>query len=275
MKNPRREDFGGPYVEVVGGHISPQAEVDLYAGAHCYLQPSRGEGFGLQPLQALAQGCPTILTGAHGHDSFAHLGHSLSTTMAKSEYFIYGEAGDWWEPDFDELCDHMRWVYDHYGDACAKAWESSRVIAADFTWARCAQRFIDAVGPEHLEVPYSGDGTWVRPELRRYLVVTNRTWSCEISGVSYQFTKGERYFEMADVKRILFEANLLDPVCLTPDVDEDIGLTVAQVERLGAYSSRHAYCELCHQRLNSVPTRADDIEADLIEEALVDGHHRV
>ena len=39
-------------------------EVDLFAEAHCYLAPSKGEGWGLCPHQAIAQGCPTVLTDA-------------------------------------------------------------------------------------------------------------------------------------------------------------------------------------------------------------------
>ena len=62
-------------------------ELDLYRSCHAYLQPSRGEGFGLQPLQALALGRPTILTNAHGHASFAHLGIPLDSTMQKAAYF--------------------------------------------------------------------------------------------------------------------------------------------------------------------------------------------
>src|SRR5207253_4244263 len=63
-------DYWAPNVDHMTGRMSPLAERDLYAAAHCYLQPSRGEGFGLQPLQALALGRPTILTGAHGHESY-------------------------------------------------------------------------------------------------------------------------------------------------------------------------------------------------------------
>src|SRR5205807_7448785 len=92
MKNPKAENFYGDRVLMVTGRMSNQAEIDLYQNAHCYLQPSRGEGFGLQPLQALACGIPTILTDAHGHKDFAHLGLGLSSKMAKADYFIYGDA---------------------------------------------------------------------------------------------------------------------------------------------------------------------------------------
>jgi Glycosyltransferase len=261
MKNPRSEPFYGERIEIIGGKISAQAEVDLYASAHCYVGPSRGEGFGLQPLQAMAQGCPTILTAAHGHDAFAHLGLPLSTTMAKSAYFIYGDAGEWWEPSLDELVDHMRWVYANYDEAVAMARTSAEVIAAEFTWRRAGERLIDVIGMDRLTTPLADPGEWFTPERKRYLVITNRDWACDIAGTAYQFRQGERYHELADVKRILYEANILDPACLDPD--DDTGLTESQLAEMKDYSASRSFCRACGQRLGSGEQRADVIEREL------------
>lgn len=255
MKNPRGEDFYGDRIEMVTGRLSADAEVDLYANAHCYLQPSRGEGFGLQPLQAIAQGLPTILTAAHGHDSFVHLGYGLSAEHAPAAYFIYGDAGEWWEPNFDELCQYMEYVYYHWEDAAAGAEVASKAALEEFTWRRTAERFIDAVGRDQLTTPYRGDGSWYTPEVKRFLVRVNKPWRADIAGVTYQFQPGNDYHELADVKRILFEAGLLDPSCLA---DGD-GLTPEQCERLGDYSAAHSHCFACGQRLGSQPTRADEL----------------
>jgi glycosyltransferase involved in cell wall biosynthesis len=259
MKSPKGGEFRAPRVEVISGRISAEAEVDLYATSHCYLGPSRGEGFGLQPLQALAQGCPTVLTAAHGHDSFAHLGLGLSAERTQSAYFVYGEAGEWWEPSFDDLCDRMRWVYDHYDDALAHAAAAAMVVAEEFTWARTAQGFVEAIGPERLEVPYSGNGSWYEPQRLRYEVVTNRNWMCEIAGSTFHFLAGQTYLEQADIKRVLWEAGVLDPVCTKGD---DTGLHPSQLP-IDASASQ-SYCGTCHQRLGSQPTRADDIEAGVL-----------
>src|SRR5262249_49146535 len=153
--------------EMISGRISPEEEVALYAQAHCYLQPSRGEGFGLQPLQAIAQGCPTILTNAHGHEAFAHLGYGLSTTFSDSAYFIYGDAGQWWEPDFDELCEHMEMIYDDYGHAVQMAEEWSAEALRDFTWERTANGLLDAIGRDRL-TPYTGPEEWFVPDVKLY-----------------------------------------------------------------------------------------------------------
>lgn len=248
LKNMRGEDYYGDRVEMVTGRIPAEAEVALYESAHCYVQPSRGEGFGLQPLQAIAQGCPTILTSAHGHESYAHLGLGLSSKLEKAAYFIYGEAGEWWEPDFDELCDKMKHVYDNWEDERRAAqFSAQQVVTQGFTWSQCAERFLDIVGRDNLEHPANISSDWYAPQQQVFKIVVNRDWGCSIAGSDFQFKKGKEYWEVADVKRILFEADLLDPICLEGD---DHGLMPDQTARLEAYSAKHERCQLCGQRLN-------------------------
>lgn len=258
MKNPRSEGLcTGERIELVGGKISAEEELDLYASAHCYLQPSRGEGFGLQPLQAIAQGCPTILTDAHGHASFAHLGYGIGSTSTQADYFSHGFAGDWWEPDFDELCERMEWVYENWETARDFAAASAVEANRTFTWANSARQFVDAHG-DMLDQPYTGSGEMQTADLKRYKVVLNKPWKAEIAGVSYMFEPGVVYHEPADVLRILFDGGLLDPECLM----DNPGLTEQQLERLGSYSASHSHCHACGHRLNSGPTRADDLMRD-------------
>lgn len=258
FKSPRPVDFLGERIEVIGGRITDEAERDLYGQAHCYLQPSRGEGFGLQPLQAIAQGLPTILTDAHGHAEFAYLGYGLSSKPTKAGYFLYGEAGEWWEPDLDELCQQMEYVYYNYDAACEYAEMASAAAHKHFSWEVCAERFVKAIGQHHFTQPYEGDGTWVKPTIRRYLVRVLKPWSCEIAGYHHQFTPGKDYWEVADVKRILMEGlGILDPSCvvISPDsglpIEVETGLTEEQLSRFTAYSARREFCWTCHQRLGS------------------------
>jgi hypothetical protein len=244
MKNPVAEDYyrGDGRIEMISGRISQEEEVALYASAHCYLGPSRGEGFGLQPLQAIAQGCPTILTDAHGHKAFSRLGWGLSTTDAQSEYFIYGDSGLWWEPNLDELIEHMRAVYNNYDMAAAAAEFASSVALEEFTWERTTTKFLDAIGRENL-TGYDGPEEWISPDTLKYPVVLNRDWSCEIGGYAYAFKKGERYFQLADVKRVLYEADLLDPACLGGE--DANGLLTSQIEEQGRLVAGRELCPTC------------------------------
>lgn len=231
MKNPRNEEFAfDGRVTVIGGKLTAEDEQALYAHAHCYLQPSRGEGFGLQPLQALAQGLPTILTDAHGHEAFAHLGYGIGTTNAKAAYFLYGDGGDWWEPNLDELIDQMRWVYDNWDEAAEKAKVAAGVIARDFTWANTADQFL-----EHIDctMPYVGGGEWVTPTEAKFRIRLNETRIFDIAGRRLRFEAGVDYWDLADVKRIAFEAGYLDPDC----IEDDGGLLDSQLVEAGVRSA--------------------------------------
>ena len=254
FKTPRMVPYSGPNVEVVSGFLKGQAEIDLYASSHCYLGPSRGEGWGLQPLQAIAQGMPTILTNAHGQAEYAHLGYGLSTTSAKAEYFVFGDAGMWWEPNFDELVDYMRFVYNNYEAACSDARQASVVAHREFSWQRCAQAFIEAIGRERLG-PYTGDGSWVDTTPMLYEIKVLRPYDFNVAGREYQMVPGETYAETADIKRILWEFGLsgdpiLDPACVAGD---DSGLHPDQLEGLALYSASTKHCHTCGQVLNSQP----------------------
>ncbi|MGI9614294.1 MAG: glycosyltransferase family 4 protein [Acidimicrobiales bacterium] len=56
----------GPAAERVHrvGYVTDAERSDLLAGASCLAYPSRYEGFGLPPLEAMAQDCPVVTTGA-------------------------------------------------------------------------------------------------------------------------------------------------------------------------------------------------------------------
>lgn len=241
------------------GMLSDIEERDLYASAHCYIQPSRGEGFGLQPLQAMALGRPTILTDAHGHESFAKLGIPISAGVVKADYFIYGNAGEWWEPDFDETCEAMWDVYQNYDVHLERAMSNAEVVADQFTWKNATDHYVDAHDGE-IDKAYSGSGQWTESVRRLYEIITERQWDGDICGIQYQFAAGTPYHVFADVKRILFDNGVLAAECLGPD---DQGLAPEQVEQLGKYLGEHSFCRTCGQQLNSGIRRSDQIFAEL------------
>lgn len=259
-------DYYAGGVQHVTGRLSAEAEVNLYAGAHCYLQPSRGEGFGLQPLQALALGRPTILTGDHGHQSFAHLGIPITSTPSKADYFIYGDAGEWWEPDLEQLCEAMWSVYNDYKEHAIKARMSARTIAHEWTWSNTTDRFVEVLGPE-MGKPYVGaKEVWHKCEARLYRIVTNKDWQGEIGGRSYHFRKGVEYWESADIKRIFFDNGALDVSCLG---DDDHGLMPVQVAQFAEYRAHEEACPTCGQMLNSGVMKSDLIYEQLTKDAEV------
>lgn len=55
---------GAPDVVVHLGYVSEAELRALYEGASCFVYPSRYEGFGLPPLEAMACGCPVVVSRA-------------------------------------------------------------------------------------------------------------------------------------------------------------------------------------------------------------------
>jgi hypothetical protein len=245
---------------------------------HVYVQPSRGEGFGMRPLQAMAQGCPTIATNAHGHAAFGDLityplGWTLQETPPQS--FHHGPAGSWWEPNFDELCDAMEDAYLNYDRAVFKARVNAEVVGREFTWDETARKYLDVIGRENLELPDVEPKEWMEPVARRYLVRVNTPREFEVGGLQYRLEPNRDYWEPADVKRVLFDGGHLDLACLPqnmlvnidgdggpPQMSElESGLTPEQLERIPDYTGSAALCPTCHQMLNTNDPTLEEMEA--------------
>lgn len=247
-----------PRIETICGKLTATEERNLYAQAHVYVQMSRGEGFGLQPLQAIVQGVPTILTEAHGHKAFAHYGMGVNATLEHHSkaggYFSFGDAGDWWEPSFDELCDWMLYCYDNYEIASADARLHALDAHKQFTWDKAAAAFIDCFPEGQLDRPFT-PGEWKPLTQRKYRVRVIREHTLDVAGIVHSFKPGRDYWECADLKRLLFDGEWLDPSCLD---DADPGLTEVQLARLADYRSDREVCPTCHQVLNSGAYRDEE-----------------
>lgn len=268
LKSPRgnRECMGvelmGDRIETISGRISDDEEIGLYEQAHCYVQPSRGEGFGLQPLQALCQGIPTIATTDHGHGAYKHLvAHPVRTHLDRvpEGSFMFGDSGDWWEPNLNDVVDHMVDIYRNYDAACDVALQTAVLAMDQLSSVRMAERFTAAIGKENM-TPYQGSGEWFEPSFKKYRVVTKRDWKADIAGFLHFFKAGEEYWEVADTKRLLHAAgDILDPSCLS--FDEDSGLTDEQVQDFEKGTARDNYCPTCTRHLRTGEKRADVILA--------------
>ena len=247
-------------IHLITGKLTDEEEIALYAMSHVYVQPSRGEGFGMRPLQAMAQGCPTIATNAHGHAAYGDLiTYPLGWTLPPQS-FHHGPAGSWWEPNFDELCEAMEDAYLNYDQAVVKARINAGVVRLKFTWDETARKYLDAIGRENLELPDVEPKEWVEPVARRYLVRVNSTRFFEVGGLQYILEPGKDYWEPADVKRVLFDGGHLDISCLPQNLDDDSGLTPAQLEGLEAYSGSRAFCPTCSQRLGTNMPTMEEME---------------
>jgi hypothetical protein len=259
----RMKEVRGENVREISGTVSPEVEVALYGTAHCFLGLARGEGWGMMPFQAMAQGTPTILADAHGYAEFAHLAsQTISCGMSKAEPFIFGDADQWWEPNLEETCEAMWDMYLNYDSYLVPAQLSADIIANQFTWDHAAAKLIDAMGGrDSLNLPDITERTWHKPTIQQFWVVADKDCSYEVNGTVHKFAKGEDYHVFGDLKRMMYENKNLDPICLQ-DIHES-GLTPEQLSEVDRYRSEKARCYACGQMLNTDTTLDfddDDVE---------------
>lgn len=108
--------------------------VGLYHESHVFVYPSWGEGFGLTPLQAMGTGMPVICTGAWA--PYQHLlsdSESLKSELVDSPW-PESHPGKLFQPDFDDLVDKMRNMYDNYDRECESAYEKSFEVHEEYDW---------------------------------------------------------------------------------------------------------------------------------------------
>ena len=116
----------------------------LYRSADCFVLPTRGEGFGMPVLEAMACGLPTIATAWSGPADFLHDGvgyplevRSMVPARARCPYYT---GFEWAEPDQEHLRFLMRQVFDDRDAARAKGLAAAAEVASRHTWDAAASR---------------------------------------------------------------------------------------------------------------------------------------
>ena len=211
MKTPTTRLHGlpsDPRFRFVDGFISAEEEVELYASANCYVGLSRGEGFGMMPLQAIVQGTPTILSSGHGHGMFEQYGVPVETRLEPADHYrLYGEAGEWWEPSLDDAVDKMRDVVDNYTVHVRRATKNAKTAGRLFTWDATVERLLDVIGGFG---PYTGSGQVREVTPLMVTVEVNKPIVADIGQYHIDYKPGVEYWCHPDVKRVLRDAGYVD-----------------------------------------------------------------
>ena len=107
-----------PNVEVRLGSVGQDKLRDLLYETDCFVFPSRGEGFGLPPLEALACGTPSILPNASGMSEYFDDRFFIELELEGNrppiyENFDIAVVGEMVEPSKKDLKKKLRWAYEH------------------------------------------------------------------------------------------------------------------------------------------------------------------
>lgn len=139
-----------PQVTVVMGQQSEREWMQMIEKSHCFLFPSRAEGFGLPPREATLAGVPTIATQWLGMADVDCWGLPIRVAdMWPAQYDSWqanAEGSLWAQPDADHLKEQMMWVYGNYEAARKKAVEGGWYIRSENRWSDVVANILDHIG---------------------------------------------------------------------------------------------------------------------------------
>jgi glycosyltransferase involved in cell wall biosynthesis len=146
---------GGGRVLFLHNVVFPYLELgSLYRSADAYVSVSRGEGWDMPLIEAMACGLPAIATdwGAHRDftsDDNCFLLRIRGTVPAGDARCPYYAGFSWADPDPEHLAVLLRHVVERRDDALAKGARAAADVAARWTWTHAARRIrarLDAIG---------------------------------------------------------------------------------------------------------------------------------
>jgi len=133
-----------PVVVMVNPEFAGYQMGALYRSADCFVLPSRGEGWGMPVLEAMASGLPVIATGWGGPADFLHDGVGYPLRVAKmvpaEARCPYYEGFEWAEPDPDHLRFLLRQVFSAPDAAQARGAAAAAEVSTRWTLEQAAKR---------------------------------------------------------------------------------------------------------------------------------------
>lgn len=145
--NLRRD---GGRIFIGENHILQRYELGvLYRAADCFVLPTRGEGWGMPILEAMACGLPVIATNWSSQRDFMDESNSLPLQVEKLIPAIskcpYYYGFNWAQPSYEHLRYLMRWVFEHQEDAKLLGERAANDALANWTWDKSVKKIIDNV----------------------------------------------------------------------------------------------------------------------------------
>lgn len=107
---------------------------------------SSGEGFGLQPLEAMACGVTVICADNTGMREYLRSDIAIPVTCRRrrlsESYTLRFQGGPFYElePEWDQAIAHIRWCFEHRDEVRAIGQRAAAHVAANWTWRQAGAR---------------------------------------------------------------------------------------------------------------------------------------
>ena len=189
-----------PRIVMHRGWMDQDTQREWFKQGHVFIAASRGEGFGLMPLQAISLGIPTIVSDTTGQEQFAHLATGVvSTTRSPAK-----TVGNWDEPSLDELCEQMLSHYQNWEQHHAQASANAKLSSA-WSWRKATKTLLESVPVGTL----LDEPKW-EPAIVTVPIRVKRKMSCDIGRNHYDFLAGVEYQVPEGVLQVLSDAKVLE-----------------------------------------------------------------
>lgn len=141
--------FNDPRISTDCSYLSFEDLNSLYRSFDCFVFPSKAEGIGQPPREAMATGLPIIVGNYSGLEDIALPQISYPIQPEKLVKGInpnnIEQPGYWAKYSLPELMYQMRYVYEHQQEAKEKGKKAAQYIRDNFSWpyaAVCMEEFL-------------------------------------------------------------------------------------------------------------------------------------
>ena len=128
-------------IKMIDKHLDTRELNELYQSFDCFVFPSRAEGYGQPPREAMSTGLPTILTNYSGLEDVCNPDFNYPIdpiSLERGVNPVEEQTGNWAKVDIQELMYWMRHVYENREEAMMKGSRAASEMRNHHSWNKSA-----------------------------------------------------------------------------------------------------------------------------------------